>query len=452
MKKLLLTGFALVSMATQAQTWVDQGIKITTSFAPREISIVDANTVWCSVYDGTGGGTYPKTYLRTINGGTTWTNGTIAGPPAAALVGDIAGVDANTAYVVTAPSSGTAGNGVYKTVNGGSSWTKQTAYSTVSFGNIIHFFDANNGVTAGDPPTNATSKFEVYTTSNGGTTWTANANAPSATGAGYGLTGVKAVSGNSLWFGTTTGKIARTNDKGLTWNIYFSPALDFGGGAAGGGVDGSSAHMAFKDANNGILITVDGAVTGGTPFSSMYNTTDGGATWNPVTSTGTYYFGDIAYVPGTGNTYVTTGIDSSSPSYMGSAYTKDGGATWISIDAGSQRGAVQFLNPTTGWAGQFSDGPTGTKGILKFSGNLLAVSDNAIKSGLQVYPNPASDVVTVSAKQDIKAISIIDLSGKRIQLENASGKVNVSSLPKGTYILQVYYGNGAVENTKLIKK
>lgn len=73
----------------------------------------------------------------------------------------------------------------------------------------------NNGVTFGDPPTNATSKFEIYTTSNGGTTWTANANAPSAVGGGYGLTGVKAVSGNTIWFGTTTGKIARSNDRGL---------------------------------------------------------------------------------------------------------------------------------------------------------------------------------------------------------------------------------------------
>ena len=89
MKKFLLTGFALVSMASQAQTWVPQATKLPTSFAPREIAIVDANTVWTTVSDGSGAGTYPKSFIKTINGGTTWTPGTIAGPPAAALVGDI---------------------------------------------------------------------------------------------------------------------------------------------------------------------------------------------------------------------------------------------------------------------------------------------------------------------------------------------------------------------------
>ena len=454
MKKFLLTGFALVSMASQAQTWVPQATKLPTSFAPREIAIVDANTVWTTVSDGSGAGTYPKSFIKTINGGTTWTPGTIAGPPAAALVGDISALDANTAWVATAPSSGTAGNGIYKTVNGGTSWTKQAVYSTVSFANCVYFWDANNGVTFGDPPTNATSKFEVYTTSNGGTTWTANANAPSAVGGGYGLTGVKAVSGNSIWFGTTTGKIARSNDRGLTWNIYFSPAQDFGGGAAGGGVDGSSATMAFRDSNNGLLITVDGAVTGGTATVSLYATTDGGQTWspNPIIPNGPMYYGDITYVKGTPNTYVSTGITNADATKTGSSYSTDGGLNWIAIDNGQQRGTVQFLNSTTGWCGYFADAAQ-TAGIFKFNGNLaLATNENAVKSTLKVFPNPAVDVVNVSSKEEIKAVSIMDLSGKRVKAVQTKGEVNVSSLTKGTYILQVLYTNGSVENTKLIKK
>ena len=44
MKKLLLTGFALVSMVSQAQTWVDQATQFPLNFGEDEMVIVDANT------------------------------------------------------------------------------------------------------------------------------------------------------------------------------------------------------------------------------------------------------------------------------------------------------------------------------------------------------------------------------------------------------------------------
>lgn len=455
MKKVLLS-LSLLSLAVglNAQSWTNQATNLTASFYPKELSIVDANTVWTSVGDGSGSQTYPKTVLKTLNGGTTWTPLTVSGPPSNALVGDIAAVDANTAWIVTAPASGSgAANGIWKTTNGGTSWTKQTAYSNSSFANIVYFWDANNGISAGDP---VGGKFEIFKTSNGGSTWSAVASAPAPQGGGteYGLTGVKYVQGDNIWIGTTNGRILRSTDRGTTWAASSTPALDFGGGDAGGGVDGSSAHMAFKDANNGLLITVDGLIDAtSVPGVGLYNTTDGGANWEPVDASG-FYFDDIVYVPGTANTYVSTGATYYQTAFMGSSYSKDGGLTWTSIDSGEQRGTVKFLNTTTGWAGQFSDGPAGTIGILKFQGDLnLAVSDvNSNKAKLSVYPNPATDVVNLKSSKEIKGVSIFDLSGKVIKKANGSAPVNVSTLQKGTYVLQAINMDGSVENTKFIKK
>lgn len=453
MKKLLLSGFALAAMMTQAQnSWIDQGTKFATSFGVDELVIVDANTAWVNAYDGTGAGTYPKVVSRTTNGGTTWTAFPITGPGTNSLVGDLAAVDANTAWVATAGTSASPNsNAIWKTTNGGSTWTRQTiGYTGASFTNLVYFWNANEGWTGGDPKGGV---FETYKTTNGGTTWTAVTGLPLPDAADeYGLTGAKTVTGDHIWFGTTKGRIFHSTNRGATWTANYSPALDFGGGAAGGGVDGSSAKMTFKDGLNGFLLTVDGQTTGGTPSAALYSSSDGGATWVPITPTGTWYFGDITYVPGTTNTLVTTGINGADASYMGSAYSTDGGLTWTGIDAGSQRGKVKFLNATTGWAGQFSDGPSGTKGILKFSGNLaLATSENAVKSSLKVYPNPATDIVNISSNRNIESVTITDLSGKRVDSGKGS-QINVSKLAKGTYILQVNYGGGAVENTKLIKK
>ncbi len=454
MKKLLLTGFALVSMAAQAQSWTPQGTKFPTSFGVDELNIVDANTVWTFAYDGSGGGTYPKIMSITTDGGANWTAKPITGPGSNALISDLYALSATTAWVVTAPfGAGPNANKVYKTTDAGTNWVVQpSGYTAGSFGNIIHFFDANNGFTAGDP---LAGKFEMFKTSNGGTSWSAVAGAPTPIAADeYGLVAAKEVVGDNIWFGTTKGRIYRSTDRGVSWSGNFSPALDFGGGAAGGGVDGSSASMAFKSGTAGLLITVDGATAGGTPTAGLYNTTDGGVTWIPINPVGPWYFGDVTYVPGTANTYVSTGINSSDDAYMGSSYSTDGGLNWIAIDAALQRGKVQFLNPTTGWAGQFvsATAPT-TTGILKFVGNLaLAVNDTAVKSSIKVYPNPAVDVVTVTAKEGIQTVTVIDLSGKKVKTFKAGEQINVSSLAKGTYILQVYLANGAVENTKLIKK
>jgi photosystem II stability/assembly factor-like uncharacterized protein len=460
MKKVLLSlGLVALSLNSFAQySWTPQATKLDNGNYPKEIFAVDANTVWVTVGDGisTDGTTYPKTFSKTTNGGTTWTPGSISGPPANALVGDITALDANTAWVVTAPSANPAGsaNGIWKTTNGGTTWARQgttaAPYSSASFANLIYFWDANEGFTAGDP---VGTSFQIFKTTNGGTTWTAVSGLPAPLSATeYGLTGVKYVRGNSVWWGTTRGRILRSADRGTTWAVSQSPALDFGSGDATAGVVGSSAQMAFKDSNNGLLIAVDNDIE-----AVLYATDDAGATWDPLEATGTWFYGGISYVPGTDNTYVTTGADSDAAQGTGSSYSRDGGLTWTIIDNipgvdGGQRGAVEFVNSTTGWAGFFAD-TAQTEGIFKFSGNLsLAVNEASAKSNLKVYPNPAVDVVNITANKDIKSVTIYDLSGKKVKSSTDAATVNVSSLAKGTYIVQAYYGNGSVENTKLIKK
>src|SRR5690606_19524306 len=302
-----------------------QGTKFPANFGVDEIDIVDANTVWTFAYDGSGAGTYPKVVSRTTDGGATWTATTVAGPGSNALISDISALDANTAWIITAPhTAGTNANRIWKTTNGGANWTQQTSgYTSGSFGNQIYFWDANEGWTAGDP---IGGFFEMYKTTNGGTTWTLVPGRPAALG-DFGYVALKEVVGDNIWIGTDIGRILRSTDRGATWTASFSPVLDFGGVTT----SGSSGAFAFKDANNGLLIAVDGADSPATTTASLYSSDDAGATWDPLSPTGTWYFCDITYVPGTANTYVSTGINSGDPSWMGSSYSTDGGVTWVSI-------------------------------------------------------------------------------------------------------------------------
>jgi len=446
MKKIYFMALALAGLSfSNAQFWVDQATNWTTSWGVREISIADASTAWISSYDGTGAQTYPHDLAVTTDGGATW-NAVNAGVATNALISDIAAVDGNTAFIVTAPFSGSgSANGIWKTTDGGATWVSQPSFGSTSnsFANQIYFWDADNGFAAGDP---VEGKFEMYKTSNGGATWTAVAGAPAplgGQGGEFSYTGIKHVVGDNIWLGTDQGRLLRSNDRGTTWEAFFSPAIDFGAVTT----PGSTGSFAFADANNGLLITVDNDTN-----AVLYRSTDGGENWDEVSANGVWYFGDVAYVPGTVDTYVTTGIANTDVIYQGSSYSQDGGDTWTEIDAGAQRGTVEFFNGTTGWCGQFSDGPGGTLGIMKYDGNLgdMAVSD-VNKTQLQVYPNPSSNVINFNAQREISMVTLRDMTGKIVSRTKGT-QVNVSALPAGVYVAQVLYINNGVENVKVVVK
>ena len=155
MKKFLLTGFAVLAVATQAQTWTMQNSNFPAAGTyPLAFAPVNENTVWAMGSDGTGGGANVQAYTRTSNGGTTWTGGLINLGNTALLISDITAASPTTAWVIATRSTGGPGGGVWKTTDGGATWTKQTIpgfNTTAAFPNVIHFFDENVGVCMGDP-------------------------------------------------------------------------------------------------------------------------------------------------------------------------------------------------------------------------------------------------------------------------------------------------------------
>lgn len=445
MKKLLLSLSALAFagvMQAQTPTWVGQETNAPAMHYPYAISLIDANTVWFADNHTRTATDTGKYSVKTTNGGATWTTTAINGLAPSATVGDFSAVDANNAWLV---SSGIGmQNGIWKTSNGGTSWTKQAsaAYGVAedSFANIVYFWDANEGIAAGDPVNGV---FEMYKTMNGGNSWTKLASAPASEG-DYGYTHVRFVRGNSIWMGTDTGRLLYSPDRGATWQSFQSPATDFGGIT----VEGSSATLAFKDDNNGLIITNDNDILG------LWETSDKGATWTEIaTPVGSYYGGDVKYVPGTDNTYVTTGGE-------GSSFSVDGGKTWteFGIESGTSpyKGAAIFLNSSVGYAGGLGQAMDNQnrpiKEMYKMTGALMAVSDvNSLKGALTIANNPVGDKVELKSKKEIVTSTVIDMAGKTVKREDAA-TFNVSNLSKGTYIIQVKYKDGSFENTKMIKK
>ncbi|WP_313501969.1 reprolysin-like metallopeptidase [Kaistella carnis] len=114
------------------------------------------------------------------------------------------------------------------------------------------------------------------------------------------------------------------------------------------------------------------------------------------------------------------------------------------------RVALRFNSPQTDPCGTYTYGEVEDYAV-KISATL-GVNDNVKSSEVQVYPNPAVDVLNVTKVTDKASYTIYNMAGQAVSKGKvADNKVQVSKLEKGVYIIAVDY-NGDVTKVKFIKK
>lgn len=437
MKKLLLSTLLIISFSSNAQFWTEKATGFSTvNRTLSNISIVDASVIWAIALDNNAIPDYTiKEFTKSTNGGENWTSGALnLGPNTTGLgITSISAISNQIAWISAAPEVGDLG-GVWKTNDGGFNWTQQTTAlfnnPTDSYTNFVHFWDALNGVAGGDTENGS---FEVYTTSDGGTNWirVVGANIPPSLTGEIGVLGVTSVIGNTFWFGTTSGRIFKSIDKGLSWTVSDSVVS----------TDFSLDRFTFSDANKGLLMIHD--------TTKIYKTSDGGATWTLVV-TPNFYKTVIAYIPGT-----STVIAGAAANPFGSSYSLDNGLNWTVIDTGVFHGTLAFLNDSFGFSAGFNTNAT-TGGIFKFTGIPLKTSSFDVKTRITVYPNPTSGIIHLNSEISlIKEASVFDLLGRRVYNPgfSAMNKVDLDlkSLQTGTYILKITSDSGKTETMKIMK-
>lgn len=387
MKKTLLTIFsAIACMSSFAQQTPSPQWTVTQnsnfpipSAGIRYMDAADPNSVWATGYDGTTGNT-SRQYCwvtKTNNAGASWTCAPVW-TGTNAIIGDttqyaISNLDAQsgtTCWLGAYKKIGTGQQGgIFKTTNSGASWTNMTApgmfTNTTSFCNWVTFLTPNVGIADGDPNPSSSNEHEIWRSTDGGATWSmvTGANIPNPVSGEFGITNVyEKIGSSNIWFGTNKGRIYRSTDAGATWNVS---TVNSGN---------TISDIAFYDANNGLVMTYVGTTT----VSAVYNTNDGGATWNLLPNAATdpnYGRNDVCGIPGT-SWYASCGAGTGN--YLLS-FSMDDGATWNSWGStGIQYLAIDFVNPSTGWAGTFSDQTNAALfGMYKYNGSSLLQAPTA---------------------------------------------------------------------------
>jgi len=429
------------SGSTAESAWILQHTHFTSPYrGVFQVDIPDENTAWVLTYDGTGG-TYTTDFARTADGGSTWIPG-VLDIPSELKPGDISAIDDQHAWLAAYNTAG--GGGIYYTADGGETWTHQSTASfsgSSSFCNVVHMFNENEGYAMGDPESN---EFEIYTTANGGETWTRvnGANIPNPETDEMGWTGVQDAYGDIAWFGSSTGRIFRTSDKGQTWQAFNT------------GEDNVS-RISFWDDQNGIIICqVTNQSTGAIESWNMRKTSNGGETWSLINISGGYQFSDVSVVPGNLGMVVSVNISQTVGDNF-SAISMDYGTTWEMLDDSIQYTCVEFLNEENGWAGSFNlDAENG--GIYKWAGNpgenpyfvsspITEVDEMAVYTYNIEVIDPANGTITINAASGDPLPEWLTLTDNGDGTAVLTGTAPEVSAPVENFPVVIEASNGTVD-------
>ncbi|WBV61694.1 fibronectin type III domain-containing protein [Chryseobacterium camelliae] len=84
----------------------------------------------------------------------------------------------------------------------------------------------------------------------------------------------------------------------------------------------------------------------------------------------------------------------------------------------------------------------------------LATSETSVKKNeVNVYPNPFTDVLSISDIKDVKSVSVMDVTGRLVKnIENPSSVLHLGDLKQGLYLVVLNMNDGSKQTIKAIKK
>lgn len=113
------------------------------------------------------------------------------------------------------------------------------------------------------------------------------------------------------------------------------------------------------------------------------------------------------------------------------------------------------LNAPATWAcgNNFNDGEVEDYNVIVTATSLSTNDVAGPKNGIQIYPNPVSDILNVTKLSTTATYKIYSAAGQLIKQGNiTSGQINVSELIKGGYVITIEEKGREAFNSKFIKK
>lgn len=402
------------------------------------IRTTNGGTTWSSVTSGTTAHIYSVQFLNSdtvfyagasgkiamsINSGASWSNVT---SPTSDKINDIDFINNDIGYIVGD------NNIVYHTNNGRASWTSQTH----PFGNSNNLFrvqvlDNNKAIAVGG--TNW-----IMRTTNGGSTWIDESKSTASyyKDLSFMNTSIGYVAGaNGVILYSNNGGNTFTSQTTPTTNILF-------------GIETSPCGLVIAVGASGTILKNEAPISTNLTLSGCDNLIFNGTTY----TTSQDIIENLISGNGCDSTHTTSIVinNSSTPSTLNATIVE--GETY------------SFGNLTLSIAGTYLDtlqNFTGCDSLVTL--NLTVTNDSVIdgissnlKEEISIYPNPATENITIKTKEAIDYIEIVDLAGSVVLSQKSdlktTSQIDLNELNKGIYLIKVTFSNQKVSNNKLIKQ
>ena len=117
----------------------------------------------------------------------------------------------------------------------------------------------------------------------------------------------------------------------------------------------------------------------------------------------------------------------------------------------AETGTVIFYaagNAVNGNGSPSGDGAT--IGNFLFQEDVPSSTKDIFSNSLGLYPNPANQLITIPSSLQVSGYQVYDLSGRSV-LNGAENVVDISTVDRGTYIIQVTDTNGELYAERFVK-
>ncbi len=273
-------------------------------------------------------------------------------------------------------------------------------------------------------------------------------NVPTTLGNEIGFNEIYQVSGDTIWFSTSIGRVYRSVNRGQNWQAYESPF--------------SIINVLAFSKGHGLGLCFENYILGTSYATAISYTTNGGVTWpihvyNPFNN---QFVFDATFVPESDYIIVTTGTDLANGPFK-TYLSQNSGTNWTQIDNQAPIVKVKFVSPRVGYGGGHKNSATTPSTLYRYTSSPLMglLTPSVLDAQISLSPNPTTDQINIQLTYKEASsfrLNINNLLGELVYSEDfkdvstINKSLDIKHLPSGTYIVTIANPTGSLSR-KFVK-